>query len=75
MPRAVINRAIERFGQDKFWQFYGQTEVPLCLTVLRPEDHAGDQLGACGRPSIDVEIRLVDDKGNPVAAGEPGRSG
>lgn len=72
MPRAVINRAIGRFGQDKFWQYYGQTEVPLCLTVLRPEDHAGDQLGACGRPSIDVEIRLVDDKGNPVAAGEPG---
>jgi acyl-CoA synthetase (AMP-forming)/AMP-acid ligase II len=75
MPRAVINRAIERFGQDKFWQYYGQTEVPLCLTVLRPEDHAGDQLGACGRPSIDVEIRLVDDKDNPVAAGEPGNLG
>lgn len=27
------------WGQHRFWQYYGQTEVPLCLTVLRPEDH------------------------------------
>jgi acyl-CoA synthetase (AMP-forming)/AMP-acid ligase II len=72
MPRAVIERAIARFGQDRFWQYYGQTEVPLCMSVLRPEDHAGDLLGACGRPSADVEIRLLNADGAPVAPGEPG---
>lgn len=72
MPRAVINRAIEKFGQDKFWQYFGQTEAPLCLAVLRPEDHEGDLLGACGRPALDVEIRLVDDKGQDVPKGEAG---
>jgi acyl-CoA synthetase (AMP-forming)/AMP-acid ligase II len=72
MPRAVIERAIARFGQEKFWQYYGQTEAPLCLAVLRPEDHVGDRLGACGRPAADVEIILVDDQGAEVPAGETG---
>ncbi|HWW47492.1 MAG TPA: AMP-binding protein [Xanthobacteraceae bacterium] len=72
MPRAVIDRAIAKFGQHRFWQYYGQTEAPLCLAVLRPEDHAGDLLGACGRPALDVEMRLVNDKGEPVPQGEAG---
>ncbi|OKO85816.1 long-chain fatty acid--CoA ligase [Bradyrhizobium sp. NAS80.1] len=72
MPRSVIDRAIAKFGQGRFWQYYGQTEAPLCLTVLRPEDHHGNLLGACGRPALDVEIRLVDEQGRDVRPGEPG---
>ena len=72
MPRPVIERAINHFGQDKFWQYFGQTEAPLCLAVLRPEDHVGDLLGACGRPALDVEIRLVDESGEPAEKGQPG---
>lgn len=72
MPRAVINRAIAKFGQNRFWQYYGQTEAPLCLTVLRPEDHQGELLGACGRPALDVEIRLVDEHGKDAPDGGPG---
>lgn len=72
MPRSVIERAMAVFGQHRFWQYYGQTEAPLCLAVLRPEDHVGDQLGACGRPSPDVELRLVDASGADVEPGQPG---
>lgn len=72
MPRPVIERAMAAWGQHRFWQYYGQTEAPLCLAVLRPEDHVGDRLAACGQPGIDVEIRLVDEAGNTVPAGEPG---
>lgn len=72
MPRAVITRAMEVFGQDRFWQYFGQTEAPLCLAVLRPEDHQGDLLGACGRPAVDVEIRLAGEDGHPAPPGEPG---
>lgn len=72
MPRAVIDRATAAFGQHRFWQYYGQTEAPLCLAVLRPEDHEGERLGACGRPALDVEIRLVDAQGRDVPPGEPG---
>src|SRR5262249_7348765 len=42
------------------------------LAVLRPEDHVGDRLGACGRPAADVEIVLVDDQGVEVPAGQTG---
>jgi acyl-CoA synthetase (AMP-forming)/AMP-acid ligase II len=72
MPRAVIERAMQLWGQHRFWQYYGQTEVPLCLAVLRPEDHSGELLDACGQPALDVEIRLIDHAGNDVPAGTPG---
>tara|TARA_A100001391_G_scaffold197792_4_gene178537 strand:- start:6080 stop:7603 length:1524 start_codon:yes stop_codon:yes gene_type:complete len=72
MPRPVIEQAMQLWGREKFWQYYGQTECPLAIAVLRPEDHRGDLLGACGRPSLDVEIRLVDEAGQDVPAGEPG---
>lgn len=69
MPRPLIERAIARLGQDRFWQYFGQTEAPLCIAVLRPEDHVGDRLGACGRPAVDVEIRLVDEQGRDAGDG------
>lgn len=73
MPRSVLQRAIDQWGAHRFWQYYGQTEVPLCLAVLRPEDHTQQLIGsACGQPCVDVELRLLDDKGNDVAPGEAG---
>ena len=72
MPRAVIQRAISIWGQHRFWQYYGQTEAPLCLAVLRPEDHHDELLGSCGKPALDVELRLIDEAGNEVPQGTPG---
>ncbi len=72
MPRSVIQRAMAAWGRHRFWQYYGQTEVPLCLAVLRPEDHVDELLGACGQPALEVEMRLVDEAGNEVPAGTPG---
>jgi acyl-CoA synthetase (AMP-forming)/AMP-acid ligase II len=72
MPRPVIERAMARWGRKRFWQYYGQTECPLTITVLRPEDHESDLLGSCGKPCADVELRLIDEEGNDVPHGEPG---
>ena len=72
MPRPVIERAMAMWGQHRFWQYYGQTECPLTISVLRPEDHVPDLLGAAGRPALDVELRIVDAAGQDVPAGEPG---
>ncbi len=72
MPRPVIEQAMALWGRERFWQYYGQTECPLTIAVLRPEDHEDELLGACGKPSVDVEIRLVDEEGNDVPYGEPG---
>jgi len=75
MPLPVIKRALELWG-PRFMQYYGQTEAPLFITRLDKEDHAGPsaqrRLLACGRPSPDCEIRLIDDKGDDVAPGEQG---
>jgi len=73
MPLPVIKRALELWG-PRFIQYYGQTEAPLFIARLDQQDHAGPKrrLLACGRPSVDCEIRLIDDKGDDVPAGEQG---
>ncbi|HZM89454.1 MAG TPA: AMP-binding protein [Blastocatellia bacterium] len=72
MPLPVIKRAIELWG-PRFIQYYGQTEAPLFITKLDENDHRDERrLLACGRPSVDCEIRLIDDKGDDVAPGEQG---
>ena len=72
MPQPVLARAMEIFGRDRFFQYYGQTECPLCITVLRPEEHAGKRLRSCGRPVPDVELKLVDADGDEAAPGSEG---
>jgi acyl-coenzyme A synthetase/AMP-(fatty) acid ligase len=71
MPRPLLERGLERFG-PKFVQYYGQTEAPLCQTVLSMVDHAegGVLLGSCGQPAVDAEVLIAAEDGTPVAAGE-----
>jgi acyl-CoA synthetase (AMP-forming)/AMP-acid ligase II len=73
MPRPTIEAAIELWGPI-FTQYYGQTEAPLAIAVLRAEDHIGPRapLSAAGRPAVDAQVRLVDADGADVPAGEPG---
>ncbi len=72
MPRPLLRRGMEAWGPI-FVQFFGQTEAPLCITVLDKVDHADpDLLGSCGQPSVDVDVRLRGAEGEPVAVGEIG---
>jgi acyl-CoA synthetase (AMP-forming)/AMP-acid ligase II len=57
MPRPLLERGLALWG-PRFVQYYGQTEAPLCISVLRSEDHVGEQLGSCGQPAVDCELRL-----------------
>ena len=72
MPRKLIESARATWPQADFWQYYGQTEMPLCISVLQPQDHNPEHLGSCGQISSEVELRLVDEKGGDVPQGEPG---
>ncbi|MFF3666234.1 class I adenylate-forming enzyme family protein [Microtetraspora malaysiensis] len=72
MPRPTIERAMRAWGRERFWQYYGQTEIPLCIAVLRPEDHDGARLAACGQIATEIDLRLLDEDGREVAPGEPG---
>uniref|UniRef100_E6VC15 AMP-dependent synthetase and ligase n=1 Tax=Rhodopseudomonas palustris (strain DX-1) TaxID=652103 RepID=E6VC15_RHOPX len=75
MPRPVMQRALKLWG-PRFAQYYGQSEAPIFITHLTKADHVGpnaeQRLGSCGRPSIDCEVKLVDEAGEEVAPGEAG---
>jgi acyl-CoA synthetase (AMP-forming)/AMP-acid ligase II len=84
MPVQVIRRAIELFPPKVgFVNAYGQTETTSSLTVLGPDDHrlsgtAAEvelklkRLNSIGKPLPDVEIKVRDDEGKFLPAGEVG---
>ncbi|MFF5262943.1 class I adenylate-forming enzyme family protein [Actinomadura viridis] len=72
MPRPVIEQAMDLWG-PRFTQYFGQTEAPLCLSVLDAEDHRdASLLGSCGHPAVDAEVVVADEDGAPVPPGEIG---
>jgi len=74
MPRPLIERVLALWG-PRFVQFYGQTEAPLAIACLGRDEHSLDhpqRLVSCGRPSLECEVRLVDEEGRDAARGEPG---
>ena len=69
-----LREAIERIG-PKFFQFYGQSEAPMTVTVLRRAQHdtrSLTRLASCGRPVPWLEVTLRDDAGREVPDGQPG---
>lgn len=66
---AVAERAQAAFGKV-LAQTYGQTEAPMTITCLQPEDH--DRVGSAGRPYTFVEVRVVDEEDRPLPVGEAG---
>jgi len=77
MPSAVLERAIQRL-RCGFTQGYGLTET-LEATFLVAADHVMDgdetrrqRLSSAGREAEGAEIRIVDDAGRELGAGEIG---
>jgi fatty-acyl-CoA synthase len=69
-----LKEAIERIG-PVFFQFYGQAEAPMSITLMRKDEHDVNdlrRLASCGRPVPWSHVELLDSKGEPVADGEPG---
>jgi len=73
-PAARLKQAIATFGRI-FFQFYGQAEAPMSITVMRRAEHDVDnpqRIAGCGRPTPLVTVALLDDDCQPVPDGEPG---
>ena len=73
-PAARLRDAIGKLGQI-FFQFYGQAEAPMSVTLMRRGEHDVNdlvRLSSCGRPSPLVRVALLDDDGHEVADGAPG---
>jgi fatty-acyl-CoA synthase len=71
MPVEVLRELQRRLPDVALWNFYGQTEMAPLATILRPHEQV-ERAGSAGRAALNVETRLVDDDGNPVAPGEIG---
>lgn len=71
MPVEVLKEIQRRLPQVRLWNLYGQTEIAPLATVLKPEDQLR-KAGSAGRPTLNVETRVVDDAMRDVAVGEIG---
>lgn len=79
---AIAPARLQKLGSylgDVFLQVYGLTEIPFPLVSLSKQDHRFDptqpppeRLGAAGRVTPFIQIRLVDEDGNDVPQGELG---
>jgi long-chain acyl-CoA synthetase len=73
-----VLRAIECLG-PRLFNLYGQGESPMTIAGLPQSVHADSahprfhaRLGSCGLPRSGVELRIVDEAGTSLAAGEVG---
>lgn len=71
MPVEVLHEMRRRLPAVRLWNLYGQTEIAPLATLLKPEDQIR-KAGSAGRPSLNVETRVVDDAMRDVAVGEVG---
>jgi fatty-acyl-CoA synthase len=74
MSPARLSEGIRKLG-PVFFQFYGQAEAPMTVTVLRRAEHDINdpmRLASCGRPVPWVHVALLDDQDREVPEGEPG---
>lgn len=78
MSTAQIRRALQTFGPIMS-QGYGQTEAPMLLATLRPEDHfvngaiaSDERLSSCGKPTAFVQVEIMNDDGAILPRGATG---
>jgi len=67
----LIHRTRELLPKVKVLQVYGLTETGF-LSGLQDHEHTEARLTSCGRPCPGIEVRVVDDSGKEVEAGQPG---
>ncbi len=71
MPVEVLRELAARLPGLRLWNLYGQTEIAPLATVLKPEDQLR-KAGSAGRPALNVETRVVNERMQDVAVGEIG---
>ncbi len=73
----TLRRAMDIFNCE-FFQGFGQTETSACITFLTDRDHRRalqdkpELLKSAGRPLIGTSVRIADEHGRELPAGETG---
>ena len=71
MAPELVHRTRQVLSNVKLVQVYGLSETGF-LTGLFDHEHTEDKLTSCGRPCVGVDVRVVDDSGKEVSAGQKG---
>lgn len=71
MPVALIEQAVELFGNDQIYNLCGLTEGGPGGVFLDPEGHKTDA-GAGGIAILNTEVRIVNEHDEDIAPGEVG---
>ncbi len=73
-----LEEAFEKIG-PVMGQFFGQTEAPMTITTMRPEDYFDDagtldpqRLASAGRATPLVRVAIMDEQGRQLSVGERG---
>jgi acyl-CoA synthetase (AMP-forming)/AMP-acid ligase II len=73
VPAELLVRTQEELRPELIHGGYGLTEATsLVSTAIPGSDTVEVVATTVGRPALDMEVRIVDDEGHDVAAGEPG---
>ena len=72
VPVDLIRRMSDDLGFETVLTAYGLTEATGVVTMCREGDDPETIATTCGCAIPDSEVRVVDDAGHPVPAGEPG---
>ena len=67
----LIRRTRAVLPHVRLVQGYGLSETGF-LTGLLDNEHTPDKLTSCGRPCPGIDVRVVDQSGTEVSAGQPG---
>ncbi|PWA09202.1 acyl-CoA synthetase [Pueribacillus theae] len=70
-PLELKKKIMKTFKNASYHEAFGQTETSPSATSLNHED-ALRKTSSVGKPIINLEVRVVDDKMNDVAVGEVG---
>ena len=72
VPPVLIRRMREELGIANVTTAYGLTECGGCATVCDPADSAETVANTCGKALPGTELRIADEHGASLPAGEPG---
>ena len=72
VPVELVRRMSRDLGFDTVLTAYGLTEATGTVTMCRHGDDAETIATTSGRAIPDTEVRVVDEKGEPLPPGEPG---
>src|SRR4051794_950832 len=71
MAPELVHHTRQVLPRVKLVQVYGLSEAGF-LTGLKDDEHTEDKLTSCGRPSMGIDLRVIDPTGKEVKAGQTG---